>query len=215
MYVPKYHEETDLAVLHGLVKAHPFGAWVTLGDGELIANHIPFLLDPDRGAYGTLIGHVAKANRVWKSLSTSINSIVVFQGAETYISPSWYPSKHTHGKAVPTWNYAVVHAHGLPRVIEDPKWLLAHVGQLTDLHEAGHSLPWKVSDAPQDFTEQLLRAIVGIEIPIERLVGKWKVSQNRPEADKLGVVAGLLGRNDAESSEMAALVNQHVKTGGR
>jgi len=210
MYVPKHHEETDVSVLHALVKAHPLGTWVTHGEGELIVNHIPFLLDATRGKHGTLFGHVARANRVWQSYSTTVNSIVVFQGAEAYITPSWYPSKHAHGKAVPTWNYTVVHAHGLPRVIEDREWLLAHLNQLTDVHEAEQALPWKVSDAPQEFTDRLLQAIVGIEIPIERLVGKWKVSQNRPDPDKLGVVAGLLARDDAWSREMATLVNQHV-----
>jgi transcriptional regulator len=210
MYVPTYHEETDPSVLHALIRAHPLGTWVTQGDGELIANHIPFLLDPIRGRHGTLMGHVARANNVWQSFSTSVSSVVVFQGAETYISPSWYPSKHAHGKAVPTWNYAVVHAHGLPHVIENRDWLLAHINQLTNTHEAGQAVPWKVSDAPQEYTERMLQAIVGIEIPIERLVGKWKVSQNRPEPDKLGVVAGLLARKDPASREMASLVNQHV-----
>jgi transcriptional regulator len=210
MYVPKHHEETDLSVLHALVRAHPLGTWVTQGDGELVANHIPFLLDRNRGKHGTLMGHVARANNVWRSFSTSVSSLVVFQGAETYISPSWYPSKHAHGKAVPTWNYAVVHAHGLPRVIEDRDWLHAHINQLTNTHEAGQAVPWKVSDAPQDYTERMLQAIVGIEIPIESLEGKWKVSQNRPEPDKLGVVAGLLARDDPQAWEMASLVHRHV-----
>lgn len=210
MYVPKIHEELDISVLHSLVRSHPLATWVTQGDGELLANHIPFLLDPTRGELGTLVGHVARANPVWHSFSTTVNSVLVFQGAETYITPSWYPSKHAHGKAVPTWNYAVVHAHGLPRAIEDREWLLQLVNQLTDAHEAAQALPWKVSDAPQDFIESMLNAIVGIEIPITKLVGKWKVSQNRPEPDKLGVVAGLLAREDAQSQEMARLVNQYV-----
>jgi transcriptional regulator len=210
MYVPKHHEESDLAVLHALIRAHPLGTWVTQGDGELIANHIPFLLDPARGEYGTLTGHVARANRAWQSFSRSVDSIVVFQGPQTYITPSWYPSKHAHGKAVPTWNYAVVHAHGMPRAIEDPAWLLDHVSRLTASHEAGQALPWKVSDAPRDYIDRMLQNIVGIEIPITKLVGKWKVSQNRPEADRLGVVAGLLARGDAQSRQMAALVNEHV-----
>ena len=208
MYVPKHHEETDISILHALIRSHPLGAWVTSGDGELLANHIPFLLDPARGEHGTLVGHVARANRVWQSFSRTIHSLVIFQGPEAYITPSWYPSKHAHGKAVPTWNYAVVHAHGLPRAIEDRDWLLRHVAQLTDAHEADQALPWKVSDAPRDFTERLINAIVGIEIPIAHLVGKWKVSQNRPEPDKRGVIAGLLGREDARSQEMASLVNR-------
>ena len=210
MYVPKHHEESDISVLHALMRSHPLGTWVTQGDGELLANHVPFLVDSAGGEFGTLIGHVARANRVWRSFSKTLHSVVVFQGAQTYITPSWYPSKHAHGKAVPTWNYAVVHAHGLPRAIEDREWLLQHVNQLTNVHEAGQALPWKVADAPPEFTDKLLQSIVGIEIPIARLVGKWKVSQNRPEPDKLGVVAGLLAREDALSREMASLVNKHV-----
>ena len=213
MYVPKHHEETDLGVLHALIQSHPLGAWVTQDDGELLVNHIPFLLDAERGEHGTLVGHVARANRVWETRSTTVDSVVIFQGAETYITPSWYPGKHAHGKAVPTWNYAVVHAHGLPRAIEDRDWLRRHITQLTDTHEADQALPWKVSDAPEEFIERLLGAIVGIEIPIAKLVGKWKVSQNRPEPDKLGVVAGLLARDDPQSRQMAAMVGRHVTIG--
>lgn len=210
MYVPKHHEESDIAVLHALVRAHPLGAWVIQSEGELVVNHIPFFLDPTRGEHGTLVGHVARANPAWQSFSTTSNSIVIFQGPESYITPSWYPSKHEHGKAVPTWNYAVVHAHGIPEVIRDRERLFDLLVQLTDEHEAGQALPWKVSDAPQEFTERLMEAIVGIEIPIARLVGKWKVHQHRPEADKLGVVAGLLSRGDARSNAVAELVKKHV-----
>jgi transcriptional regulator len=210
MYVPKHFEESDVSVLHALIKSHPLGAWVTQGDGELIVTHIPFLLDPLRGERGTLIGHVARANPVWQSFSKNVNSVVIFQGPQAYITPSWYPSKHAHGKAVPTWNYAVVHAHGLPRAIEDREWLLRHVNQLTDVQESEQALPWKVSDAPPDYIDKMLRSIVGIEVPITTLFGKWKVSQNRPTPDKLGTVAGLLAREDAESKAIAALVNQHV-----
>jgi transcriptional regulator len=210
MYVPKQHEESDISVLHALIRSQPLGTWVTLGDGELLANHIPFLLDTTRGEHGTLIGHVARANPAWRTFSNTVNSVVAFQGPQTYITPSWYPSKHAHGKAVPTWNYAVVHAYGMPRAIEDRDWLLQHVNQLTDVHEADQALPWKVSDAPQDFTDKMLQAIVGIEIEIAKLVGKWKVSQNRSLPDRLGVVAGLSAREDAQSREMASLVSQHV-----
>jgi transcriptional regulator len=210
MYVPKHHEESDTSVLHALIRAQPLGTWVTPGDGVLLANHIPFLVDSTRGDYGTLIGHVARANPVWQAFSKTVDSVVAFQGPQTYITPSWYPSKHAHGKAVPTWNYAVVHAHGMPRAIEDGDWLMQHLNALTEVHEADQALPWKVADAPPEFTDKLLRMIVGIEIPIARLVGKWKVSQNRPEADKLGVIAGLIGRDDAQSKDMASLVGQHV-----
>ena len=210
MYIPKPHEETDILVLHQLIKAHPFGTLITLMDGELVANHIPFVLDAERGEYGTLLGHVARANPVWQSFSSTENALVIFQGTDAYITPSWYPSKHAHGKAVPTWNYAVVHAYGLPRVVEDREWLLQQVTQLTEIHEADQVLPWQVSDAPTDFTERLLGAIVGIEIPIAKLLGKWKTSQNRPETDKLGVIAGLLAQGDQSSVQMAEMVKQHT-----
>jgi transcriptional regulator len=210
MYIPAHFAETTTAVLHALIRSHPLGAWITHNDGELLANHIPFLIDTTRGEFGTLVGHVARANSVWQSFSTTVTSMVIFQGAETYITPSWYPSKQSHGKAVPTWNYAVVHAHGMPRAIEDHDWLRAHLAQLTDTHEHNEPLPWKVSDAPRAFIDQLMNAIVGIEIPISKLVGKWKVSQNRPEPDKLGVLTGLIARGDDQSVAMAELVREHV-----
>jgi predicted FMN-binding regulatory protein PaiB len=148
MYMPKHHEETDVGVLYALIGAHPLGTWVTQGDGELVANHIPFLLDPTRGPLGTLVAHVARANPVWRSFSAAVPSLIAFQGAECYITPSWYASKRAHGKTVPTWNYAVVHAHGLPRAIEDADWLLRHVTALTRTHEAKRDAPWQVTDAP-------------------------------------------------------------------
>ena len=148
MYVPKHYEESDITVLHALIRSEPLGAWVTQGDGDLLVNHIPFLLDPSRGEQGTLVGHVAKSNPVWQSFSRDIASVVVCQGAQSYITPYWYPSKAAHGKVVPTWNYAVVHAYGLPRAIKDREWLLRHVSEQTDVSEVGQALPWRVSDAP-------------------------------------------------------------------
>ena len=213
VYVPSQHAETNLSVLHALIRAHPLGVWVTAGEGgELVANHIPFYLDATRGEQGTLIAHVARANPVWKQFSRTTQSVVVFQGVEQYISPSWYPSKHAHGKAVPTWNYAVVHVHGTPSTFEDADRLLEHLTTMVDKQEANQALPWKVSDAPKDYIAQMMRAIVGIEIPIARLEGKWKVSQNRTESDRLGVVAGLLATQDGERQEMAALVKESLTT---
>lgn len=209
MYLPKHHEQTDLTVLHGLIKAYPLAAWVSQVDGELAANHIPFLLDPSRGEYGTLTAHVARANPVWQSLPATGEALVIFQGPEAYISPSWYPSKQAHGKAVPTWNYAVAHARGQPRVIEDRDWLLRHLTELSDTHEAEQAVPWKLADAPPEFIERMLGAIVGIEIPIARLTGKWKVSQNRPLADRIGVAEGLSRRGDPRADDMARLVKSH------
>jgi transcriptional regulator len=159
-----------------------------------------------------LCGHVARANPVWQHLGGAVEALVVFQGPESYITPSWYPSKHADGRAVPTWNYAVVHAYGQPRAIEDSAWLLEHVTQLTAIHEAGQALPWQVTDAPQDFTDQMIRRIVGIEITISRLQGKWKVSQNRKSADRLGVAAGLESQASERSIEMAKLVMERARS---
>jgi transcriptional regulator len=210
VYVPKANEESDVGALHALMRAHPLGTWVALSEGELIANHIPFLLDATRGEHGTLIGHVARANTIWQTHSRNLPSIITFHGPQTYITPSWYPGKHAHGKEVPTWNYTVVHAYGVPNVIEDRDWLLKHVSQLTDTHEAKQALPWKVSDAPVEYVDRLLNAIVGIEIPITKLIGKWKASQNRSEADRLGVAAGLMNQGGDVSLSMSALVKQAI-----
>jgi transcriptional regulator len=210
MYVPKAFEETNLATLHALVRAHPLGTWITQTGGELNVNHVPFLLREGDGPFGTLVGHVARANPVWKTLDASTASITVFQGANCYITPSWYPSKHATGKAVPTWNYAVVHAHGAPRAVEDAGWLLAHLGELTHAHEASQALPWRLADAPAGYVERLAENVVGIEMPLARIEGKWKVSQNRSEADRLGVVAGLIGQGSAAAGEMAELVRERA-----
>ncbi len=210
MYMPAHFEETDPAVLRALVAAHPLGAWVTLQAGRLAVDHVPFLLDPARGEHGTLVGHVARANPVWREFAPDVESVVVFQGPQTYITPSWYASKRAHGKVVPTWNYAVVHAHGVPRAIEDRAWLHALVSRLTDTHERPQPAPWHVTDAPADYVDNLLRAIVGIEIPLTRLVGKWKVSQNRPAADREGVAAGLAAHASPDAAAMASLVRAHA-----
>lgn len=210
MYVPKHFAETDLAVLHALIGEQPLGTWVTQGSDELVVNHIPFYLDAAQGEFGTLIGHVARANPVWKNLSGALPSVVVFQGPQAYISPSWYPSKQANGKVVPTWNYAVVHAHGHAQIVEDRNHLLAIVTKLTGIHETGQAAPWKVADAPAEFIDTLLGAIVGIEIPLTKLTGKWKVTQNRPLPDQLGTVAGLQAQGGAQASEMAQQVARFI-----
>jgi transcriptional regulator len=210
MYVPKHYEELDITVLHDLVRSHPLGAWVTETDEALVVNHLPFLVNSAQGEYGMLVGHVARSNMVWESFSRRKPSVVIFQGPQSYITPSWYPTKHEHGKAVPTWNYAVVHVHGIPRVVEDKDWLLEHVTKLSNVHEADRSVPWTVSDAPPDFIKNMLNGIVGVEIPISTIVGKWKTSQNRSLADKLGTIAGLHERADENSERMAALVQRHT-----
>ncbi len=212
-YLPSHFQFSDRAAIHGLVQAQPLGTWVVPGGddaGELLVNHIPFWLDPDRGEHGTLLGHVARANPVWRALGAAAG-VVVFHGPQAYISPNWYPSKHENGKAVPTWNYSVVHAHGVAQTFDDPERLLQLLHRLTDQHEADQALPWKVSDAPTDYLHAMLGAIVGIEIPVQRWVGKNKASQNRSAADRRGVAAGLCAVGSAQAVAAAALVPQDTQ----
>ena len=199
MYVPKHFEETRPEELARIIRAHPLGMLVTSGAGGLDANHIPFEFDPAVGSHGVLTAHVARANPVWQECPTGSKVLVVFRGAEAYISPNWYPSKHETHRLVPTWNYVVAHAYGSLRVIEDPTWLRSHLEELTHHKESGFPEPWTMADAPKDYIERLLAGIVGLEIEISRIEGKWKVSQNQPEGNRDGVVAGLcgLGRADA------------------
>lgn len=209
MYLPKHFEETRVEVLHQLIHTHPLGALVTLMPGGLDANHIPFEVDPTPAPFGTLRGHVARANPVWREFSHETDALVIFQGPGTYISPAWYPTKQETGRVVPTWNYAVVHAHGPLRVIDDKSWLRDFVTKLTDRHEAERGGdPWHVTDAPADYIDTMLGAIIGLEIPIARLVGKWKMSQNRPAHDRAGVVEGLSQAEGASGAAVADLVRQ-------
>lgn len=204
MYSPRHFEETRLDVLHALVRAHPLGALVTQQTDGLQADHIPFeIAPPEAGApFGVLRAHVARANPLWRDARGE--AMVIFQGAQAYVTPSWYEEKAVSGKVVPTYNYVVAHAYGRLRAVEDPAWLLALLGRLTGAHEAQRAQPWSVADAPAEYLDKMLAAIVGIEIPLTRLVGKWKVSQNRSDADRLAVAAGLQETNAA----MAGLVRQ-------
>lgn len=204
MYCPKHFEELRLEVLHQLMRAHPLATLVTLSPDGLDANHIPLVLIENEGDFGTLRGHVARANPIGKTPQAG-EVLAIFQGPQAYISPSWYPSKAETGKVVPTWNYAVVHAHGPLRVIEDAAWLRSQLEAMTHHMESQLRHPWQVGDAPADYIEKMMAAIVGIEIPITRLVGKWKVSQNQPEANRAGVVRGL-GMQGAKGEAMAGLV---------
>ena len=208
MYLPSHFAETRVDVMHDLIRAYPFGTLVVLTPGGLEANHIPFEVSSEPAPFGILRGHLARANPVWKNFSAQVDALVVFQGAHAYISPSWYESKKEHGKVVPTWNYAVVHASGPLRVIDDRAWVRRFVEQLTDRHEAHRSDPWKVTDAPTDFVDTMTNAIVGIEVPIMQLAGKWKVSQNRPQKDRTGVVQGLQQNRTDDNASMADLVGQ-------
>lgn len=206
MYQPPAFREDRIEVLHGLIKAHPLATLVCLSEEGLLANHVPLILHADLGDKGTLRGHVARANPIWKTFTPDVDVLAVFQGVEHYITPSWYPAKKEHGKVVPTWNYAVVHAHGPLSVHKDPEWLLSQVESLTTEHEADRQAPWAVSDAPDDFVQRQLRGIIGIEIPIARIDGKWKMSQNRDDADRLGVIEGLEAEATISARTMAGLV---------
>ena len=209
MYLPTHFEETRIPTLHALIGAHPLGALVAMTGAGLDANHIPFEVDPEPAPFGTLRGHIARANPLWRDFARDVEALVIFQGPGTYVSPAWYPTKQETGKVVPTWNYAVVHAHGALRFIEDRDWLRAFVSKLTNRHEAERGgEPWKVTDAPPDYIETQLGAIIGLEIPITRLVGKWKVSQNRPAQDAQGVVEGLMQEGGASAANMAELIRQ-------
>ena len=209
MYLPAHFDEKRLDVLHALVRRHPFGLLVTQTTDGPSANGVPFLLDADGAAgLGTLRGHVARANPVWREAATDVPSLVVFQGPDAYVSPGWYPAKAEHGKVVPTWNYVMVQARGKLRVIDDPAWLLQLVTRLTERHEAARSAPWAVSDAPADFVQTMLRAIVGIELELTALTGKWKVTQNRSAADRAGVVTGLQAVGEDVAMALAAQVQR-------
>ena len=215
MYLPSHFEESRPEVLHAFIRKYPLGLLVTHDASGLQADAIPFMLDAERGAFGTLVAHVARANPLWREARTDIESMVVFQGPQAYISPAWYATKQETGKVVPTWNYCVVQARGRLRVIDDPAWVRRLVSRLTDRHEAARaglpSAPWKVSDAPDDYIASMQRAIVGIEIELTALQGKWKLSQNRSAADRAGVAAGLAQQG---VDEMAALVATPVSAPG-
>lgn len=203
MYQPDQHREDRLPVQHDLIRTHPFGLLISTGPDGILANGLPFLLHPV-GDLGRLQAHIARANPQWQGLDGQ-QVLVVFQGPLTYVSPGFYETKRQTGKVVPTWNYAMVQARGTARVMSDTDWLDTQVAALTDHHEADRPDPWQVSDAPRPYIEAQLRGIIGLQIDIQSLEGKWKVSQNRPEADRLGVAQGLATANPA----MATLVRRY------
>jgi transcriptional regulator len=211
MYLPAHFAESRPEVLREFIGANPFGLLVTQSRaGGVEANSIPFVLDDaDADSPGILRAHVARANPLWSSARDDVDSLVVFQGPHGYVSPAWYPSKAEHGKVVPTWNYVMVQGRGRLRAIDDTAWLRSFVTRLTERHERDRPAPWAVDDAPAAYIETMLGAIVGIEIVLSSLVGKWKVSQNRPAADRAGVAAGLL-RERAD----AALAGEVSAPGG-
>ena len=208
MYQPPHFREDRIEVQHGLIRAHPLGLLITAGPGGLQANSIPVLIYSGASERGTLRAHMARGNPQWRELAAVEECLVVFQGPQEYITPSWYPTKHEHGKVVPTWNYVTVHAWGRPQVIEDTAWLRRQIEDLTNLKEGARPAPWKVDDAPEQYLASQIKGIVGVEIPIARIEGKWKVSQNRPAVDRAGVVVGL---RSEQSEVMAALVAERGK----
>lgn len=213
MYQPPQFREDDLAAQHALIRAHPLGLLITAGEDGPLANPVPFELLDD-GGKGLIACHVARANPQWTSLRDGATALVVFRGPDSYVTPSWYASKRETGKVVPTWNYAMVQVRGTARIVEDRDWLRAQVGRLTALHERQRAAPWAVEDAPEPFIEAQLRGIVGIEIAIADIHGKWKVSQNRPAADIAGVHAGLTDPHDPHAdAEMATMVGQRRRPG--
>jgi len=208
MYVPSHFEETRLEVLHGLMRAQPLATVVTLSADGINANHIPLHLAPDQGQFGALRGHVARSNPIWSDRVQDVEALAIFHGPDTYISPSWYPTKREHGKVVPTWNYAVVHAYGALRVIDDPVRLRSQLEELVSRHEAQSAAPWSITDAPPDFIGRMIESIVGFEIVISRLKGKWKVSQNQPAANRASVIDKLRQSEDPTAMEVAHLVEE-------
>ncbi len=203
MYLPKHFEQDDRQALIGLMRERPLATLITTTPDGPSADLIPLEFVADEGEHGMLRGHVARANPLWQRAGTM--ALAVFTGPEAYISPGWYASKKEHGKVVPTWNYTMAQARGVLHAVEEAPWLHALVSRLTDHHEATQTRPWHVTDAPNDYVQQMLRAIVGIEIELTSLVGKWKVSQNRSAADREGTAQGLAAANEA----MAALVRGH------
>lgn len=206
MYIPKVNEEKRVPVMHQMIAAHPLAALVTMGASGLIASHIPMVLEDDGSPFGVLKGHIARANMQWRGLAPAVDALAIFSGPHHYISASWYPGTEEHGKEVPTWNYVVVHAYGPLKIIEDAPWLMAHLEGLTDQVEETSEKPWKLTDAPEEYIHALLKGIVGLELPIQRLEGKWKVSQNRNARDQKAVQEELDRLNTPESLTMKELV---------
>ena len=204
MYLPSAFRQDDLAELHAQLQASPFALLTSAGATGVQASHLPLLLAPDEGEFGTLYGHFARANPHWRDLQGGAEALAVFSGPDAYISPGWYPAKAEHGKVVPTWNYIAVHARGPVELIEEPERLLQIVSRLSDQHESGRERPWAVSDAPREYIDSMLRAIVGFALPIRRLEGKWKLGQNRSAADQAGVRDGLAASPSPGDRELAA-----------
>jgi transcriptional regulator len=218
MYIPKFNEETRTPVLHQLMRERPLASLITYGRTGLFASHLPMVLDDQAAPLSVLRCHVSRANAQWKDFDPAVEALAIFSGAEHYITPNWYEEKQATGRVVPTWNYAVVHAYGHLKVVEDAEWLRAHVESLVRIHEASVSektgaRAWEVGDAPAEYVASLIKGIVGFEMKIARLEGKWKVSQNQSENNRRGVMEGLDALETAESEAMARLVEDTLRLG--
>ena len=207
MYNPVHFREVRPEELHAFIRAHPLGTLVTTGPDGPEASHLPVFLDADAGR---LRCHMARSNQQWRQLVSGGRVLMIFTGPGHYITPNWYPEKRKHGKVVPTWNYVAVHVSGSARVFEDSPSLFSHLHELTNFNEASFAEPWSVADAPAEYVEGMTRAIVGVEIIVDRMEGKWKVSQNRSEEDKQGAIAGLNGLDSDAAQEMADLIRDRA-----
>jgi transcriptional regulator len=211
MYTPQQFKVEDVSEAHALMRAHPFAILVTHGPDGLVATHLPTVLKVEEGnPLGRIECHVARPNPQWRSFAPGAEAMMIYQGAEAYIRPAWYPSKAEHAKVVPTWNYAVVHAYGRLEAVQDPSWLLDHVSELSRQQEAPYAEPWSTSDAPENFITMLMRGIVGLRLTISRLEGKEKMSQNREARDRAGVMEGLAQRAQGHDAVAATLVAKHL-----
>jgi transcriptional regulator len=208
MYVPPAFAEDRLPVLHDAIRAARLATLVTLGSDGLEASHVPVLLDAAAGPNGTLVGHLSKANPQWRRLSPDVPALAIVSGPDAYVTPSWYETKKQTGKAVPTWNYVAVHAYGPLELFDDAESLRDVVTRLTERHEAGRPDAWAVSDAPEDFLQGMFKGIVGFRLPIARIEGKWKLSQNRPAEDRAGVAAGLRADGGEAEAAVAGLMDE-------
>ena len=208
MYTPKAFEVTDLPLLHAAMKQSELATLVTITTQGLVATHLPLLLDETKGEFGTLTGHVSRANLQWRETDTNAEALIIFLGLDTYVTPNWYPAKQETGRVVPTWNYAAIHAYGRLTFYEDPEWLRNMVTELTKRHEASFPAPWQVTDAPAVYIDSQLKAIVGFEFRILRLEGKQKFNQNRAAEDRLGVIEGLRKLGEERKTEVAELMEE-------
>jgi transcriptional regulator len=211
MYIPKHFEQTDISLMHALMADNPLATLIVNSTDGLSADHIPLLFKQDGSAHGKLVGHVARTNPLSQAEAASTAVLAVFHGPQTYISPSLYASKSQGGKVVPTWNYAVVHAHGSLNIVKDHNWLKGQLDELTSKNERTMPSPWNMSDAPTEFIDRLLNAIVGIEISISSLRGKWKVSQNQPENNQASAIAGLRAAGTDQAILMSSLIESHSR----